>query len=117
MTKDAIVYHAIEAGLTVDARGSAGGGRVLEVGDEISITAELIESTRDARGESAFEDLTEAAQLARWRRVFLKAGPLESNAALVAKLEAEREAERAQLAQERRLRDHRYGRRAAFAED
>lgn len=55
---------AISPGLTV-------GGRVLARGDRVVLDADAVEATRDRHGQSWCDDLSPAAQTARWGAVHL----------------------------------------------
>ncbi len=113
-------WHGIADGLTLPPLAadperahlhSSSGGRVLRRGDEVS-QSELVASSIDRFGESAFSDLSDDAQRARWGQVYLRAGSLESDRGLVAVLEAEAAAEAALAEQQAKILNARYGRRA-----
>jgi len=109
------IYHAVVDGLTVPTGGMFTGGRVLARGDEITVTPELIDLTKDRNGDSWAADLSEDAQRARWGVVRFAPGPLADDLALSQQLAAERTAEAAAENQRRLLESRRYGSRHAAA--
>lgn len=112
-TNSTTVWHAIEDGLTVPPPELHGVARVLKRGNEIDVSAELIEASRDGYGNSAYSDLSDAAQLARWGKIFLAPGRLEDDPELASALVQERLAASAQRDVDAKREAARYGRRHA----
>jgi hypothetical protein len=66
--------HALHTGLTL-ATGDTTGSVVLLRGQVFTVTDALLAANRDRLGQCFLDDLSDAAQINRWGRVMLSAGP------------------------------------------
>lgn len=111
---------ALDAGVMVPNPGAPGaimtGARILERGDEVAITPEFIEATRNRFGDTVWPGIVtdEAAQVGRWGRVALVPGRLADNPELAAAIASEREQAAMERFRQADLDARRYGRRAVI---
>ncbi|MDB5542580.1 MAG: hypothetical protein JWQ89_4307 [Devosia sp.] len=121
-------WHVVRDGLTIHQLAAPLNGRkvlhpgelalvaaVASRGDEVTVTPELIEATKDRWGESAYADLSDQSQIQRWGTVYLQPGTV--NEGLARQLAAEADSKAAAERQSRKLEAARYGRHLAPTED